>query len=98
VGFDDPERDAALRRALLLLAAGGNPRRELDLYGRAVTSVAADLDSQAARSQLYAGLLALAPETSGLVGATAAREELLADPDLAWQCLAQALLAEALGD
>ena len=33
-----------MRRAELLLAAGGDPRRELELDGRAVTSVADDLD------------------------------------------------------
>ena len=37
----DPEQlNAALRRAELLLATGGDPHRRLELYGRAVTAVA----------------------------------------------------------
>ena len=98
VELDDDERHATLRRAELLLAAGGNPRRELDLQGRAVTAVADDLDSRAARGQLHAGLVGLGAETAELPETDAAREQLLADPDLAWQCFARALLADALSD
>jgi len=79
VEFDDVERYATLRRAELLLAAGGNPRRELDLNDRAVTAVADDLDSPAAREQLLAALDALAPETADLTETDAARLRLLAD-------------------
>jgi hypothetical protein len=96
--LDTDERHATLRRAELLLAAGGDPRRELDLGDRAVSAVAADLDSQAARAQLLAGLEALAPETAGLAKTDAARIELLADPGLAWQCFARGVLADALAE
>ena len=82
----------------MLLAAGGNPRRELDLDDRAVTSVADDLDSPAARAQLIAGLDALASDTAGLMETDAARLQLIADDDLAWLCFARALLADALAD
>ena len=41
VTTDEHELNAALRRSQLLLAAGGDPRRRLELYGRAVTALAA---------------------------------------------------------
>ena len=96
IELDADERHGTLRRAELLLAAGGNPRRELTLNDRAVSSVAADLDSDAARTQLLDGLRELAPLTADLTQTDAAREQLLADPDLAWQCFARALLADAV--
>ena len=94
--LDVDERHATLRRAELLLAAGGDPRRELDLGDRAVSAVAADLDSPTARAQLLAALERLASETAGLVETDAARIQLVTDPDLAWQCFARGLLADAL--
>jgi hypothetical protein len=90
--------NAAVRRAELLLATGGDPHRALELYGRAVTAVAQDLDAPAARAQLRAGLEALQAETSGLRGVGEALRLLLADPDLAWQCFALSLLAAELAD
>ena len=44
VDVDTAELSAARRHALLLLAAGGDPHRELELDGRAVGAVAAELD------------------------------------------------------
>jgi hypothetical protein len=96
VEVDPGERHAALRRAELLLAAGGDPRRELELEGRAVTAVAADLDDGAARAALGRGLEQLAREADGLPEVSAALARLRADPDLSWQSYACALLAEAL--
>jgi hypothetical protein len=87
-----------VRRAELLLVAGGDPRRRLDLYGRAVTAVARDLDDSRARAELLAGLRALEPEVAGLRGAEEAVRLLANDADLAWQCFAAALLADSLGD
>ena len=98
VELDEAERNAALRRAELLLAAGGDPRRPLELYGRAVTALADDLETPRAREQLAAALADLEPAVTGLRGATEALRLLGRDPDLAWQCLAMALLAEALAD
>jgi hypothetical protein len=89
------ELHGVLRRAELLLAAGGDPRRPLELRGRAVTAVAADLDAPAARDQLRAGLETLLEEAAGSP-AEIEVQRLLADGDLAWQCFACALLAEAL--
>jgi hypothetical protein len=96
VELEPDERHATIRRAELLLAAGGDPRRELELDGRAVTAVAADLDDATARAALLSGLERLAGEAVGLPGVGAALDDLRADPDLAWQCYACALLAEAL--
>jgi hypothetical protein len=94
----EEERNAALRRAELLLAAGGDPRRSLELYGRATSAVAADLDSLERRAQLRAGLERLQDQAAGLPGTGEAIRVLLGDPDLAWQSFAMALLAEELGD
>jgi hypothetical protein len=96
VQVDPDERHATIRRAELLLAAGGDPRRELESDGRAVTAVAADLDDAAARTELLSGLEGLAGEAGGLPGVGAALDDLRADPDLAWRSYACALLAEAL--
>jgi hypothetical protein len=98
VELDEAEVKAALRRAELLLATGGDPRRRLELYGRAVTAVADDLDAPAARGELHTGLERLAAEAAGLRGAQEAIRLLLRDPDLAWQCYACALVAEELAD
>ena len=98
VELDDAELNAAIRRAELLLATGGDPRRELDPFGRAATAIADDLDSAGRRAQLRAGLLALAPELGGLRGARESLSLLLDDPDLAWRVYATSLLAEELAD
>ena len=95
--MDAAEANGALRRAELLLVAGGDPRRGLELYGRAVTAVARDVDTPERRRQLDAGLAGLESDAAGLRGATEALRRLRADPDLAWQCFAAALLAEELG-
>lgn len=96
IGTD--ERNAAVRRAELLLAAGGDPRRPPDLYGRAVSSVAADLDTPERRRSLREGLEALAPEVAGLRGAEETQRVLLADAELAWQAFAYSVLAERLAE
>src|SRR5262245_6928704 len=98
VEIDPDERNAAVRRAELLLATGGDPHRPLELYGRAVGAVAADLDRPEARALLADGLAALEAETAGLRGAGEALRLLRADPDLAWQAFAAAILADELSD
>lgn len=98
VRIDEGERNAAVRRAQLLLATGGDPRRSLELHGRAVTALAADLDRPARRADLQAGLAALAPAVEGLGGVGGALRVLVADADLAWQTFAMAVLGEALAD
>ena len=96
IAVDEDELRGGLRRAELLLATGGDPRRELELDGRAVESLAADLDGPAARAELRAGLARLLDEAQGLPTTTNALSVLLADAELAWRCFACALLAEEL--
>jgi len=85
-----------LRRAMLLLAAGGDPHRELELDGRAVTALAAELDRPERRAEVSRGLEALREEAAGLANVSPALEELLLDAGLAWSAYACALLADEL--
>lgn len=96
--LSDDEVSPPLRRALLVLAAGGDPHRELELDGRAVTSFADDLDSPERRSQLQTALRALQARAEGLPRAAYLLEALLEDEDLAWRSLAVALLADELDE
>jgi hypothetical protein len=98
VTVDDDELSGARRRAMLLLAAGGDPHRELDPNGRAVTSLAADLDSAERRAELAAGLEYLRPAAAGLHRVEEALARLTSDRDLAWHAFACALLADELSD
>jgi hypothetical protein len=93
----EDELNAALRRAMLLLAAGGDPRRELELDGRAVSALAADLDAPARRRELAERLAGLRRPAAGLPLVEGALARLLADGDLAWQAFACAVLAHELG-
>jgi hypothetical protein len=94
VGIEADELRAARRRALLLLAAGGDPARELDPGGRAVRSVADDLDTPGRRAELERALARLREAADGLPRVAEALDELLTDGELAWRSLAAALLAE----
>ena len=82
VEVDEDERRGAVRRSLLLLAAGGDPTRELDLDGRAVTALADELDAPERRAALDDGLRELGADVPS---------------DLAWRAFAASLLAEELG-
>jgi hypothetical protein len=93
---DEDELRATLRRAELLLAAGGDPRRELELDDRAVSAVADDLDDPVARDQLEDALARLTAAGEELAAVSDGLARLRAQPDLAWQCYACALLAEAI--
>ena len=96
VEIGEDELRAARRRAVQLLAAGGDPRRELDPEGRAVTALAADLDSPARRQALVSGLTALRDIVDGLPVVSERLEELLADDERAWRWFACTLLGEEL--
>jgi hypothetical protein len=98
VTIGEDELNAAVRRAELLLAAGGDPRRRLDPFGRAATALADDLDASDRRRALLSGLEALQPEVEGLRGARESLALLLTDHDLAWKAYATSLLAEALAE
>jgi hypothetical protein len=88
----------ARRRALLLLAAGGDPHRELGLDDRAVKSLAADLHTEDRRRALAARIDELAVLARDLPRVRAAAIFLAGDVDLAWRMFALALLAEELGN
>ena len=90
------ELNPALRRAMLLLAAGGDPHRELDLDGRAVGALAAELDRPERRAEVSRGLEALRENAAGLANVSAALEALLLNAGLAWRAYACALLADEL--
>ena len=91
------ERDGAVRRALLLLAAGGDPNRGLDLNGRAVGALATDVDDADRREILVSALAGLAAEAQGLPHVSEALRGLLDAPEIAWRAYACALLAAELG-
>ena len=97
IELPEEELNGALRRAVLLLAAGGDPHRELELNGRAVTALAGDLDLPERRRQLEHQLASLRRPAAGLPLVEGAITKLLADRDLAWQSFACAVLAHELG-
>jgi hypothetical protein len=82
VPLAEEERNAAVRRALFVFAAGGDLHRDPTLNDPAVVELAADLDSPQRREALLA--------------ASDALEHV--DPDLAWRAYACGLLADALSD
>jgi hypothetical protein len=98
VELDAEELKGAVRRAELLLAAGGDPHRDLDLDGRAVESLAADLADAHALDRLEDGLARLTAAAEGLAAVSDGLARLRAQPELAWRCYVGALLAESIGD
>lgn len=96
VELDEGELNGARRRALLLVAAGGDPRRELDVDDRAVKSVAADLYTDERRDQLARAIDALVLRVRDLPTAREAALFLAGDVDLAWRLFGFGLLAEEL--
>jgi hypothetical protein len=97
VDLADSDLKEARRRALLLLAAGGDPHRELAIDDRAVKALAADLWTEERRDRLAGGLDALALEARDLPLVRETVIKLASDLDLAWRLYALALLAEELG-
>ena len=94
--LDEEELRGAGRRALLVLAAGGDPTRGLDLDGPAVIGLASELDTPERREALEDGLFRLLEDAKGLPHVSEAVRGLLAAPDLAWRAYACSLLAEEL--
>jgi hypothetical protein len=88
--------NAARRRAMFVLAAGGDPQRELELDGRAVASLAGELDAPEVRAALAGGLEELEQSAGGFAHVSAAVTELRADGDVAVRAWAAALLADEL--
>ena len=98
VTIDEAELNAARRRALLLVAAGGDVRRELRVDDRAVKSLAVDLYTEERREQLARGVDALVGHVRDLPVAREGTVFLAADIALAWRLFALALLAEELAE
>jgi len=96
VGLDEHELNATRRRAMFVLAAGGDPHRELDVGAVAADRLAAELDTPGRRAALDAALAAL--DTRGLPRVAEAVHMLRSDADRAWRTLALALLADELAE
>jgi hypothetical protein len=93
----DADLNGGRRRALLLVAAGGDPHRELDVDDRAVKALAADLYTDERRAELGRSIDALVLRVRDLPVAREAALFLAADVDLAWRLYSLGLLAEELG-
>jgi hypothetical protein len=96
VTIDEDELHAALRRAVLLRATGGDPHRELELDEPSVTRFAEELDTPERREQLQLGLASLSAPAEGRSYVTEAIVALLANPELSWRCFAAAQVAAEL--
>jgi hypothetical protein len=96
VTIADEELNAARRRAMFVLAAGGDPHRDLALDSVAAGRLADELDSPERRAELASALAAL--PAAGLPRVTAAVATLRDDPETAWRTLALALLADEIAD
>jgi len=83
VPLTEAERNAAVRRALLVFAAGGGLQRDPELDDAAVLELARDLDT---------------PERRGALLTASEELTALEDDELAWRAYACGLLADALGE
>jgi len=90
------ELNAARRRAMFVLAAGGDPHRELDFNSVAAERLAGELDTPERREALARALEGL--DADGLPTVAEGVKALLSEPDLAWRSLGLALLADELAD
>ncbi|MDX6427622.1 MAG: hypothetical protein QOD52_3027 [Gaiellaceae bacterium] len=96
VEIHEGDLNGGRRRALLLVAAGGDPHRDLDVDDRAVKALAADLYTDERRAQLGRSIDALVLRVRERPVAREAALFLAADVDLAWRLFSLCLLAEEL--
>ena len=96
VPIPEDDLNATRRRAMFVLAAGGDPHRELDLNTVAAERLADELDSPERRKALHVALSEL--DAEGLTTVSEGVAALLADPELAWRCFGLALLADELAE
>ncbi|HKU57865.1 MAG TPA: hypothetical protein VJP41_12690 [Gaiellaceae bacterium] len=96
VAIDEAELNGARRRAMFVLAAGGDPHRDVDLDSVAAERLAGELDTADRRAQLAEALGGLPAD--GLPAVAAAVELLRADSELAWRSFALSLLADELAE
>ena len=90
------ELNASRRRAMFVLAAGGDPHRDLDLNSVAAERLAGELDTPERRQAIHDALGAL--DADGLPAVQEGISALQTDSELAWRCLGLALLADELAD
>jgi len=90
VPLEEDERNAALRRALFVFAAGGALNRDPAMDDPAVIELAGDIDSAERRAALAAAVERLDGDQEALAR--------LRDPETAWRAYACAVLADALGE
>ena len=98
VEIAEADLNGARRRALLLVAAGGDPHRELGVDDRAVKALAADLYTDERRRQLGRSIDDLVLRVRARHAAREAALFLAGDVDLAWRLFSLALLVEELGE
>lgn len=96
VAIDEDELNAARRRAMFVLAAGGDPHRDLGLESVAAERLAAELETPERRRRLAEALEELPAD--GLPAVLGSLEALRADPELAWRSFALALLADEIAE
>ena len=96
IPIDEAELNAARRRAMFVLAAGGDPHRDIELDSVAAERLADELDTPGRRARLATALDELPADD--LLSVTAAVEALRADSELAWRSFALSLLADELAD
>ena len=98
VEIADEDLNGARRRALLLVAARGDPHRDLEVDDRAVKALAADLYTDDRRDQLGRSIDALVLRVRERPVAREAALFLAGDVDLAWRLFSLSLLAEELAE
>lgn len=96
VPVDEAELRAARRRAMLVLAAGGDPHRDVGTATPAVERLADELDTPERRASLHEALAAV--DASGLATVQKALQLLLDDRELAWRLFALAHVADELSE
>jgi hypothetical protein len=96
VAVDEATLNAARRRAMFVLAAGGDPHRDLAPDSIAAERLADELETPARLAQLVAALGELPAD--GLPAVAAVVRSLRADPQLAWRSFALSLLADELAE
>lgn len=96
--LDEDDLHGALRRAVLLRATGGDPRRELDPDERAVSGLAEELDDPVRRAELTLALEEVEELVAELPGLVRLARTLRSEPDRTWRLFALALLADHLDE
>jgi hypothetical protein len=97
VELDRDELNAALRRAIVVRAVGGDPTRELALEEDAVARLAEELGTERRRRQLQDGLESLGHVAQDRPAIAEEISSLAAAPEAAWHTFCAALLADAIG-